>query len=576
MAKEIIINVEKTQTRTAIVEDGTLAELHVEQSKHERTVGDIFLGRIHRLVPSIRAAFVDIGQEQYAFLHFADLDENLKALLSYVAETTPNLQANPPDLVDSRPPAKSQSGKSQSGKSQFGKSQSGKSQSGKSQWPRRRKSGSPDLLKKGQRILVQVVKEPFSTKGTRVTTRISLAGRFIVLVPMAKMAAVSRKVESSKERRRLRNLIKSLRPEGFGIIVRTVAEGKDRAALATDLKLLLGRWRHMEGQMASAKKIPAKVHSDVNMVSSIIRDLFSNDYDRILVDQPRMYRNIQRYIQAVAPHLARAVKLHKDKRPIFEATALKSSVDEVFSRVVNLSSGGYLIFEETEAMHVIDVNSGSAVRTSSMKHEEYARKINLAAARKVARQIRLRDLGGIIVVDFIDMRKPESRKEVYDILEQGFATDRMPTRILPMTEIGLIQITRQRTRPGISPQEDKSSSMPVGGYASPRDLVATMELWLDAHCNGARQTFLLRVHPFTAAYLRRGGFNSLIRQWRRRHRAHIVLKEEFRRNVMSYKFEHLGAQHPAHRLAKMALPGLSRQNGIARQKQSAVPGSAAA
>ncbi len=513
MAKEIIINAEKAQTQIAIVEDGTLAELHVEHATSERTVGDIYLGQIRRLVPSIKAAFVDIGQSQDAFLHYTDLDENLAQLLSYAQEEAPHLRDNPPQLAAPKPNRSARPGR------------------------KRRTHGSLDLLKKNQRILVQVVKEPISTKGTRVSTRVSLAGRFLVLVPVADLTAVSRKISSQKERRRLRTLVQQLRPAGFGIIVRTVARGKDRAALETDLKLLLKRWRQLEKQIAGTDKVPAKVHTDVNMVSSIIRDLFSNDYDRILVDEPRMHRNIQRYIQAVAPHLARVVKLHKDSRPIFQATELQSTIEDAFSQSVQLPSGGYLVIEQTEAMHVIDVNSGSGRQTRNMSHEAYALKVNLEAARAVARQTRLRDLGGIIVVDFIDMRDMKDRQKVFEVLKEGFQSDRAATKVLPMSDICLIQITRQRTRPSIKARDESASDEALrNGHASPRDLVASMEAWLGAHCNGSSGKLFLHVHPFTAAYLKRG-VPSLWLQWQLRHKVRIVLKEKSRMNVMGYSFE---------------------------------------
>ncbi len=506
MAQEIIISVEKGQTQTAIVEDGELAELHVEQLNNRRTVGDIYLGRISRVVPGIRAAFVDIGQEKDAFLHYTDLDEYLKEQLSYAQDSAPDLQANPPTLADPEPATG------------------------------RRAYGSPRLLKAGRRILVQVLKEPFSSKGTRVTTRITLAGRFVVLVPIHKIAAVSRRIASQKERRRLRNLARRLRPEGCGVIVRTVATGKDREAIETDMKLLLDRWRRLEKKIARANEAPVRVHSDLSMVSSIVRDLFSNDFDRVLVGNRRLYERIRRYIHAVAPHLEPAVKLYKGKRPIFEATRLQESIDEVFSNVVSLPSGGYLIFEETEAMHVIDVNTGSSVPANPRNRGEWLLRVNLEAARVIAKQLRLRDLAGITVIDFIDMRDTKSRQKVYEVLVEGMEPDRSAFDVLPMSEIGIIQITRQRTRQNIRPTRrvelDKAAPF---RNASPRDLVASMESWLGAQGGGWKK-FLLRVHPFTAAYLKQG-FYSVWLQWWWRYKVRIELREEWRMNVMDYRFE---------------------------------------
>ena len=512
MAKEIIINSEKAQTQIAIVEDGALAELHVEHAEHARTVGNVYLGRIRRLVPSIKCAFVDIGQSQDAFLHFTDLDENLAQLLSYAQQSAPHLHASPPKLAAPAPRRKTPSGR------------------------RRREYGSPNLLKVNQRVLVQVVKEPISTKGSRVSTRISLAGRFLVLLPMAGFTAVSRKIQSSKERRRLRTVVKRLRPEGFGIIVRTVATGKDRAALETDLKLLLGRWRQMEKQIARTEKIPARVHTDVNMVSSIIRDLFSNDYDRILVDEPRMHRNIQRYIQAVAPHLTRAVKLHRDRKPIFQATRLQDTIDDVFSQKVQLPSGGYLVIEQTEAMHVIDVNSGSRFRSRRLSGEDRALMVNLEAAAVVARQVRLRDLGGILVIDFIDLHEMKNRQKVFDALKKGFQADRSATRVLPMSEFGVVQITRQRTRPGIQARSRKANAETRrNGRQAPEDLVVAVEYWLNKHREGTSGRLVLQVHPFAAAFLKRGAVNLVFR-WQIRYKVRIELEEVPGMDVMAFRF----------------------------------------
>ena len=512
MAKEIIISAKKSQTQIALVEEGTLVELHVEHARRERTLGDIYLGRVRRVVPSIQSAFVDIGQAQDAFLHYSDLGENLVQFLSYAREEAPNLLKRPPELDSSGP----------------------------SRGSRHRKNGSLDLLKKNQRVLVQVVKEPISTKGTRVSTRVSLAGRFLVLLPMGNCTAVSRKISLQKERRRLRTLVGRLRPEGFGVIVRTVARGRSRDAIETDLRLLLERWRQLEQQIERTKTVPARVHTDVSMVSSIIRDLFSNDHDRILIDEPRMHRNIQRYVQAVAPHLAPVVKLHNDRRPIFEVTRLQDAIDGVFSKSVQLPSGGYLVIEETEAMHVVDVNSGSSWRTRNLSNEEHALKINLEAARVVARQVRLRDLGGIIVVDFIDMRDLKHRQQVFGAVKASFQSDRAAVRVLPMSEIGLIQITRQRTRPSIKAHGNAlTTEAQRNGHVSPLDLVASIEAWLGAHRSTFSGKIGLHVHPFTAAYLKRG-VDSLWLQWQWRYKVRIVLKESPGMAVMHYRFEGSG------------------------------------
>ncbi|MEO1480246.1 MAG: Rne/Rng family ribonuclease, partial [Bacteroidota bacterium] len=318
-----------------------------------------------------------------------------------------------------------------------------------------------DYLQRDQNILVKIIKEPISAKGSRISTDISLAGRFMVLVPMADYVAVSKKIESSKERRRLRSLASSLRPEGFGIIVRTVADGRDAKALDTDLRLLLDKWRSIEKQLRDKVKPPAALYEDVNMVSSIIRDLFTDDFDRILIDDPKLYRNVKGYIEAVAPQMAKNVQLYKGRQGIFRSASIERSVEEAFSPRVNMKSGGYLFIEHTEAMHVVDVNSGRAGRGKSQAQNLLD--VNLEAAREIAKQLRLRDLGGIICVDFIDMRLDSHRRRLYDTLKQEFRKDRAVTKLLPMSDFGVVQITRQRLRPSITADGDGQNGQEAAG-----------------------------------------------------------------------------------------------------------------
>ncbi len=473
MGKEIIINAEKERTRIAICENGELVELYIESPDNARTLGDIYLARVRKIMPSIQAAFVDIGQKQDAFLHFSDLTENLPQLLDFVNEENPHVGG---DSGAGEQPHKTRGKrrKPKGGKgSQDKDSAEGESNADGGENKRRGKSGAqargrrrhaqrrskrggrnsdgprPETyLKRDQRILVKIVKEPISSKGSRVSTDISMAGRFLVLVPFANYVAVSKKIYSYKERRRLRALAKSLLPDGFGLIIRTAAEGKNAKTLDTDLNLLLEKWRKLEKQLAGKPKPPISVHQDVNMVSSVMRDLFSDDYDRVLIDEPKLYRNIKSYIQAVAPQMVDAVRPHKSKKHIFEQTGIQGEIEQAFSGRVDLPTGGYLFIEHTEAMHVVDVNSGRSGR--GMSQEENSLRVNLEAARAIARQVRLRDLGGILVVDFIDLRDERNKRKVYDEMKKEFKKDRAVSKILPMSDFGLVQITRQRLRPSIT------------------------------------------------------------------------------------------------------------------------------
>ena len=373
MSKEIIVNKGK-QTRIAIVENGELAELFIENQEHERTIGNIFLGRIRRIMPSIQAAFVDIGQKQDAFLHFTDLIENVEDWLSYAKSDSPVIgkfkasYSTRPIRKKRRHPNASVDHHANRGDDDDGDgdnsehhhiADAGKRDQRKSAQQRQhsRHEGGRDsrddhddapyvdpttILKKDQLILVKISKEPIANKGSRITTDISLAGRFLVLVPMANYVAVSKKILSFKERRRLRALARSLLPEGFGVIVRTVADGRSAKVLDTDLNLLIEKWKKLEEKLLPGPKAPIVVHEDVNMVSSIMRDLFTDDYDRIVLDDQRLYRNIKGYVQAIAPDMVADVKFHQGTEPIFEKAGIAQAVEEAFDSRVNMPSGGYL------------------------------------------------------------------------------------------------------------------------------------------------------------------------------------------------------------------------------------------
>src|SRR5690606_31806504 len=483
MGKEIVVNAEKSQTRIAILEDGELVELYIEGQENVRTIGDIYLGRVRKIMPSIQAAFVDIGQKQDAFLHFSDVADNLPELLAWLDDPEPHIgnsrseekQPNrkrgkrvkpkgvrnavagpgdqPGDEMEEAAGANGSVGADGRPKKVLdaqarGKRRSAQQRSKQGRRGRGRDFLVEDVLKRDQRILVKIVKEPISNKGSRVSTDISMAGRFLVLVPFGDYVAVSKKIYSYKERRRLKALAKSLLPDGFGLIIRTVAEGKNAKTLDTDLNLLLEKWRRLEKKLAGKPNPPMVVHQDVNMLSSVMRDLFSDDYDRVLIDDEKLYRNVKSYIQAVAPQMVDAIKLHRGKQHIFEAIGINDEIQEAFEGRVNLPGGGYLFIEHTEAMHVIDVNSGRSGR--GLSQEENSLRVNLEAARAIAKQIRLRDLGGIIVVDFIDLRDEKNKRKVYEELKKEFKKDRAVSKILPMSDFGLVQITRQRLRPSIT------------------------------------------------------------------------------------------------------------------------------
>ena len=574
MSKEIIVNQGK-QTHIAIVDNGELTELFIENQDHERTIGNIFLGRVRRIMPSIQAAFVDIGQKQDAFLHFSDLIENVESWIGYAKENVPVIGKFEGDYT-TRPAGKKRRHPSGQNDRRGRNSGSGSDQHRhvadenskdrrKSAQKRQHSShegrGRSDdrdsapqidpvkILKKDQLILVKISKEPIANKGSRVSTDISLAGRFLVLVPMANYVAVSKKILSFKERRRLRALARSLLPEGFGVIVRTVADGRSAKALDTDLNLLISKWKNLESRLKGRPSPPLVVHEDVNMVSSIMRDLFTEDYDRILIDDQKLYRNIKGYVQAIAPDMVQDVQLQSSDVPVFEEAGIAQAVEEAFQSRVNLPSGGYLFLEQTEAMHVIDVNSGRAGR--GLSQEESSLRVNLEAARILGKQIRLRDLGGIIVVDFIDMRDERNRRKVFDALRREFYSDRAVTKILPMTDFGLIQITRQRLRPSItktfslteelesaasSSERSKSEYSARGSVPmNPKDLVSKIDGWITNFKKSGRSGKVkLRVHPFTASYLQ-SGFPSQALRWYVRFGVRLKVESDPKVDPMTFR-----------------------------------------
>jgi len=515
MPKEIIINTTSKETRIAIVEEGKLVEFHIESPESERTIGDIFLGRIEAFRSGLQAAFVSIGEDQQGFLHFSNLAANLEQQLAFVKQKKPQVSQVMEDWAKVHPPEKNDS--------------------------TRRRWGDSNLLKPRQNILVTITKEPYHSKNPRLSTDISLAGRFLVLIPLSESNAVSRRIISRKERHRLRTILKKIRPSGFGLIARTVAEGRDEKALDTDLQFLLDRWQKIEKALQGHPTPPIKVYEDVSLASSIIRDLFSDDFSRILVDNHRMYRAIRGYILAVAPHLIKTVKQHKEKNPVFAVAGVQDQINEVFDTQVHLPSGGSLVIEATEAMHVIDVNSG---RTRTRKsHETLALQVNLEAVEAIARQIRLRNLSGLIVIDFIDLRFENNRQKIDDALSAELQTDRAQTENLPMSELGIVQITRERQRDSVTSTHQLAKKSKISRIAIPDPvfLIKKIERWLEKHSGGSVH---LQVHPFTAAWIEKGSWKrSLKAQWQRKYKHRITVVGEESMPTDAFRFLDATSEH---------------------------------
>ncbi|RPI73564.1 MAG: Rne/Rng family ribonuclease [Ignavibacteriales bacterium] len=422
MTKEIIINSTSTQTRVAITEDGNLVDFFVDYPENRRMVGDIYLGKVARVLPGIRAAFIDIGMKHDAFLHFSDIGERTQQFQEMLGDDDSDVDDDDDDNG----------------------SENTSSQTKPRNEPPR--EFTVPKLSKGQDILIQIIKEPVNNKGVRVTSSISLPGRFCVLLPFDNKVGVSKRISDFRERKRLRHIARSILPKNYGLIIRTVAKNQTEDALRDDLKNLMKAWQEIE-ETAKSETPPALVYQDMNTTSSVIRDLFSADVSKIFIDSKKLYRQIKSYVQLVQPGAVDKIENFRTTDSIFDSFKIEEQIKMLMGRKVPLPSGGYLIIEHTEAMVVIDVNSGRYAK--SKEQEQNSLKTDLEASREIARQLKLRDIGGIIVIDFIDLEDDRNRKKVYDELKKEFRKDRAKVSVLPMSDFGLIQITRQRIRQNI-------------------------------------------------------------------------------------------------------------------------------
>lgn len=487
MISEIVIDAQPKEVSIAILEDKNLVEFQNESTAVSFSVGDIYLGKVHKLMPGLNAAFVDVGYEKDAFLHYLDLGTQFNSLNAY----TKNVIAN--------------KGKQQ----QLSKFHL---------LPEIPKEGTiADILKPGQEILVQIAKEPISTKGPRLTSEISIAGRFLVLMPFSDKISVSTKIKSAEERLRLKQLLQSITPRNFGVIVRTVAEGKRVAELDSELKVLLKRWDEVMARLVKAKaKAPSLIFEETSRTVVILRDILNASFEHIHVNDPRVFEELRDYVQLIMPEKVDIVKLYKDKLPIFDTFGVTRQIKSSFGKTVSFKSGAYLIVEHTEALHVIDVNSGNRSK-SDKGQEQNALEVNLHAADEVARQLRLRDMGGIIVVDFIDLQEGENRQKVYDRLRDRMQNDRAKHNILPLSKFGLMQITRQRVRPQTYIVTSETCPTCFGKGEIQPSLLFTDKLESKIQYLSHKvkmKHYTLRVHPYVSAYIKKGGLMSLESKWR--------------------------------------------------------------
>jgi ribonuclease G len=473
MKKEILINATEYETRVAILEDDRLVELYIEQPQSQRLVGNIYKGKIKTVLPGMQAAFIDIGMEKASFLHASD-----------IGDVTQHDHYDP-EYVDDEPPAEIVR--------------------------KRRREGIENVLKEGQDVLIQVIKEPISTKGPRVTTEVSLPGRYLVLVPDDDHVRVSRRISSWNEKRRLKKIISPLRPEGFGFIARTEAEGRSELDFKNDVKRLMKLWSRMM-KRAETMKAPALIHKEVEITTSIIRDIFTDDVDRLLVDNREEYRAIMAYVRQVMPHLKNRVQLYKGDTQLFDLYRTEQEIEKMLDRRVWIKKGSYLIIDQTEAMVTIDVNTGRFVGKGDQ--ESTILRTNMEAAKEIARQIRLRDIGGLIVCDFIDMYSRENRRRLFEEFRNAFRNDHAKRAINPVTDFGLIEMTRERIRPSLlhAMSEPCPHCNGSGRILSRATVAMKIERWFKrAKIDGVHKRYDLAVNPLLAEELLNSGQNRIHR-----------------------------------------------------------------
>jgi ribonuclease G len=508
MNKELIINASAEGVEIALLEDKKLVELHYERGQDHFAVGDLYLGKVKKLMPGLNAVFVDVGYEKDAFLHYTDLSPYLKSLIKFSKQSVDGNTTWGDD---------------------FGKFKN-----------------EPEILKSGKitevftgkpEILVQILKEPISSKGPRLSCEVSLPGRFVVVTPFNDVVAISRKIHSAEERKRLQKIVEGIKPKNFGVIVRTAAEGKTAAELHTDILELEKMWISMQHNLKGAKA-PQMVLSEQDKTTSILRDLLSESFQKIVVNDKKILAVTKEYIARISPEQEEIVTLHTATQNIFETYGVAKQVKSSFGKTVNLNSGAYLIIEHTEALHVIDVNSGT--RSPEAGQEQNALATNLEAAAEIVRQMRLRDLGGIIIIDFIDMKLPDNKKQLFDAMEGYMANDRARHTLLPLSKFGLMQITRQRLRPelNISTAEVCPTCNGTGSIGPSILLADDIEKDLKYIVSQGIRKLTLQVHPILEGWLTKGGFfkASIARKWEKAHKVKLTVVADNNAPLTKYNF----------------------------------------
>lgn len=507
MKSELFVNVQPKKISIALTEDKRLVELQEEGRSVSFSVGNMYIARVKKIMPGLNACFVNVGYERDAFLHYQDLGPQFNSQDKYVRQTFSNRKKQKPISKAAVLPDIDKNG------------------------------AIGDTLKVGQEVVVQIVKEPISTKGPRLTCELSFAGRYLVLMPFNDKVSVSQKIKSAEERARLKQLLQSIKPRNVGVIVRTVAEGKRVAELDAELKTLLRHWDESITKVQMATEYPTLVYEETSRTIAMIRDLFNPSYESIYTNDKEVYKEIQDYVSFIASDRIDIVKLYKGNLSIFDNFAITKQIKSSFGKTVSYKRGAYLIIEHTEALHVVDVNSGNRSKSNNGQ-EENALDVNLGAADELARQLRLRDMGGIIVVDFIDMHEGANRQKLYERMCQNMQLDRARHNILPLSKFGLMQITRQRVRPAMDVDTNEACPTCFGkGVIQPSILFTdTLESKIDCLVNKLKYKKLkLCVHPYVDAYITKGVI-SIKRKWRIKYGRGLRVFPDQSLGMLEYKF----------------------------------------
>ena len=507
MNSELIIDSQPKEVTLALLEDQRLVEYQCESNDSRYSVGNIYAAKVKKIMPALNACFVEVGHEREAFLHYQDLGINFLSLKKYTKQV----------LSDRKRLATADKMKRQADLPKVGEIQS--------------------VLEVGQELIVQIVKEPISTKGPRLTCEISFPGRYLVLIPFSDKVSVSSKIKSGEERARLKQLIQSIKPRNFGVIVRTVSEGRRVAELDKELSILLKSWEDCLKKVQKAQKFPALCHEETSRTVSILRDLFNPSYESIHVNNADVYNEVKKYVSLIAPDREHIVKLYKGNVPIFDNFNVTKQIKSGFGKTVSFKKGAYLIIEHTEALHVVDVNSGNRNRGVD-NQEANAFEVNMGAAEELARQFRLRDMGGIIVIDFIDMDSAEHRQKLYERMTELMRNDRAKHNILPLSKFGLMQITRQRVRPAmdVNVEEVCPTCMGKGTIKSSYLFTDTLEGKIDYLTNNlGKKKLRLYVHPYVSAYVK-SGMVSIYRKWQMRYGFGLKVIPSQKLGFLQYQF----------------------------------------